>query len=318
MTTLEKPMGGTEILATKLRTKLGSQLDDFNILVTNCYPADLKKDKINVLWQHNNVDDHNMVKMMQYKPLVENIDQFVFVSNYQYEVFKGYFDLPAERCHVLRNATEPFPVIEKPKDKIRLVYTSTPWRGLGILLKSFELLDRDDVELEVYSGVKIYGKEFADENQHKFEPLFAKARSMKNVKYTEYLPNDELKERLKQCHIMAYPSAFAETSCLAAIEAMMAGCKFVGSSFGALPETTGVYGTLVPIDKISQNTKEIDKFIYRYATVLDKEIETFWSDKNQEMLKEQVHHFNKYYSWEYREQEWVDFLDYARKMKAGY
>lgn len=315
MTILEKPMGGTEILSNKLHEKLGSNLDDFNILVTNCYPKDLKKDKINVLWQHNNIDDENMIKMMRYAPLVENIDQFVFVSNYHYEVFKNFFQLPAERCHVLRNATEPFSVVTKSKEKIRLVYTSTPWRGLGILLKSFELLERDDIELEVYSGVKIYGREFAEENQHKFEPLFDKARTMKNVKYTEYLPNAELRERLKDCHIMSYPSAFAETSCLAAIEAMMAGCKFVGSSLGAIPETTGVFGNLVPIDRIDQNTKNMDKFVYRFATALDKEIENYWSNETQEQLHEQIKHFNKYYSWEYRTQEWLEFLNYARGMK---
>jgi glycosyltransferase involved in cell wall biosynthesis len=315
MTLLEKPMGGTEILANRLKAELGEQLDDFNILVTNCYPDNLKKDKINVLWQHNNIDDENMVKMMSYRPLVENIDQFVFVSNYQYEVFKHRFDIPANRCHVLRNATDPIVPTAKSKDKVRLVYTSTPWRGLGILLQSFELLDRTDTELEVYSSVKIYGREFADENQHKFEPLFDKARSMQNVKYTEYLPNAELRQRLQQCHIMSYPSAFAETSCLAAIEAMMAGCKFVGSTYGALPETTGVYGDLVPLELIHQSTPHLNDFVYRYATVLDKAIDNFWTDETQELLQEQTKHYNKYYSWDYRKKEWQDFIAYAKNMK---
>lgn len=314
MQILEKPMGGTEILSNRLKLELGSKLNDFNILVTNCYPDDLKKDKINVLWQHNNVDDMNMVKMMQYKPLVENIDQFVFVSNYQFEVFKNYFDLPVERCHVIRNATDPFPIIEKPKDKIRLVYTSTPWRGLGILLQSFELLDRNDIELEVYSGVKIYGKEFADENQHKFQPLFDKAKSMKNVKYTEYVPNNELRDRLKDCHIMAYPSAFAETSCLAAIESMAAGCKFVGTSFGALPETCGVFGDLIPIERVTHSTIDMNDFVQRYANLLDKNIENYWSKETQELLKEQVQHYNKYYSWNYIKKDWENFLDLSKSM----
>lgn len=313
---LEKPMGGTEIMATKLKALLGNKLDDFNILVTNCYPNDLKKDKINVLWQHNNVDDINMVKMMNYKPLVDNIDQFVFVSNYQYEVFKEHFNLPAARCHVLRNATDKFDVKEKPRDKLRLVYTSTPWRGLGILLHSFEQLNRDDVELEVYSGVKIYGKEFEVEYKKTFEPLFNKARAMKNVKYAEYISNNLLRERLQQCHIMAYPSAFPETSCLAAIEAMMAGCKFVGTSFAALPETTGVFGTLVPIDKITRETNNLDSFIRRYADTLNETIDNYWSEETQELLYEQTKHFNKYYSWDFRLNEWKNFLQYAKKMKA--
>jgi glycosyltransferase involved in cell wall biosynthesis len=311
---MEKPIGGTELQYLKLRDVLGNNLDDFNIMVTYCYPQDIKKDKINVLWQHNNIDDQNMIKMMQYKPLIESIDQFVFVSNYQYEVFKSLFDLPSEKCHVIRNAIDPIVENKKSKDKIKLVYTSTPWRGLGILLKSFEMIERDDVELEVYSGVKIYGKEFADEHQSTFEPLFDKARSMKNVKYVDYLPNHELKEKLKQCHIMSYPSAFAETSCIAAIEAMAAGCKFVGSTLGALPETTAIYGKLVPIEKIT-NTSTLEEFIYRYAVTLDETIDNYWSDETQEMLKEQIKYFNKYYSWDYRKQEWLKFFDYARKMK---
>lgn len=49
MTTLEKPMGGTEILANKVKSLLGSELDDFNLLVTNCYPSDLKKDKLSLI-----------------------------------------------------------------------------------------------------------------------------------------------------------------------------------------------------------------------------------------------------------------------------
>jgi glycosyltransferase involved in cell wall biosynthesis len=309
---MEKPIGGTELQYLKLKSILDSELDDFNIMVTYCVPQDIKKDKINVLWQHNNIDDQNMVKMMQYKPLIENIDHFVFVSNYQYEVFKNYFDLPSHKCHVIRNAIDPIEVNDKSKDKINLVYTSTPWRGLGILLKSFELIDRDDIELQIYSGVKIYGKEFADENQHKFQPLFDKAKSMKNVKYVEYLPNEQLKEKLKQCHIMSYPSAFAETSCIAAIEAMAAGCKFIGTTFGALPETTGVYGDLIPIDIITEK-KNLEEFIYRYASVLDETVENFWSDETQELLTEQVKYFNKYYSWEYRKQEWLKFLEYAKK-----
>lgn len=315
MHVLDKPMGGTEILTNKVRALLGSDLDPFNLLVTNCYPKDLKEDKINVLWQHNNIDDENMVKMMTYKPLIEKIDQFVFISNYQYEIFKTRFDLPAHRCTVLRNATDFVPVHEKPKDKVRLIYTSTPWRGLGILLQAFELLDRDDIELEVYSGLKIYGKEFVEDTGNKFEPLFEKARTMKNVIYTDYAPNDEIKKALKRSHIMAYPSAFPETSCLAAIEAMTAGCQFIGSSLGALPETTGAFSTLVPIEKITQKTSNMNQFIYRYAQVLDKAIDNYWSDETQNLLQEQVYYFNKHYTWNKLEKDWRSFL--TRSLEMG-
>ena len=316
MDKLEKPMGGTEILYNAVSEMLGDELSDFNILLTKFYPDDIRGDKINVMWQHNNLDDQDLIKMMSYKPMMEKIDQYVFVSNYHYEVFKSRFDLPTSRCHVIRNATHRFEDISldnKSKDKIRLVYSSTPWRGLGLLLQSFELLDRNDVELNVYSGVSIYGRDFADNHRHMFEPLFQRAKNMKNVNYHEYLPNKDLREVLKDCHIMAYPSAFPETSCLAAIEAMAAGCKFVGSTLAALPETTGVYGELVPIGRL-QSDENINAFIKRYAEVLDKAIDNYWSDKNQEMLQDQIRHFNRYYSWDYVIDDWRKFLSIARKM----
>ena len=56
-------------------------------------------------------------------------------------------------------------------------------------------------------------------------------------------------EKLKKMHIFAYPSIWPETSCVAAIEAMAAGCETVTTNLGALYETCSPFGTFVNFDR---------------------------------------------------------------------
>lgn len=310
MSEIEKPIGGTELQFLKLKQILQSDLDDFNIMVTYGHPNQIDENRINVLWQHNGLDDENLIKMMKYKPFVEQIDQFIFVSNYQFDMFSRSFDIPSDRCHVIRNAIDPIEYKQKSEDKIKLVYTSTPWRGLGILLEAFDRLNRPDVELDVYSGLKIYGRQFVEETGNIFEPLFDRARSMKGVNYFEYAPNADVIKAVQSCHIMAYPSIFEETSCIAAIESLAAGCNFVGSNLGALLETVNVFGNLVPINRSREN--HIEEFIDRYVVVLEETINNFWTEENQKSLKLQTEYFNHYYSWETRKRDWKKFLIEAK------
>lgn len=307
------PKGGTEILKEQLIAQLPEEsLDGINLIGSICHPSLVKEDKINILWQHLSYDQPN-VRLMQDRKFVDSIDYFIYVSHWQYNKFREIYKIPEYKSFVIKNATHAFDTVEKQKDnKIKLLYTSTPWRGLAVLIKSIEILNktREDFEVDIYSSTKIYGSKFDENEKDKFEALFDKCKNTPNVNYLGYADNDSVRAAVQRAHIYAYPSIFEETSCLAVIEAMSAGCHVVTTNYGALPETCGEFATMIEFDSSGQN------LIERYAETLNSVIDNYKNNLYKDDLEMQIKYYNKNYSWETRIQEWKNFLNYVRKEKT--
>lgn len=307
------PKGGTEILKEQLLAQLPEEsLDGINLIGSICHPSLVKEDKINILWQHLSYDQPN-VRLMQDRKFVDSIDYFIYVSHWQYNRFREIYKIPEYKSFVIKNATHTFDIVEKQKDnKIKLLYTSTPWRGLAVLIKSIEILNktREDFEVDIYSSTKIYGSKFDENEKDKFEVLFDKCKNTPNVNYLGYADNDSVRAAVQRAHIYAYPSIFEETSCLAVIEAMSAGCHVVTTNYGALPETCGEFATMIEFDSSGQN------LIERYAETLNSVIDNYKNNLYKDDLEMQIKYYNKNYSWETRIQEWKNFLNYVRTEKT--
>jgi glycosyltransferase involved in cell wall biosynthesis len=306
------PKGGTEILKEQLLEQLGGIPDNINLIGSICHPQLINKDKINIVWQHLSYDQPN-VQYMQDRKFVDSVDYFVYVSNWQYQQFREKFKIPEYKSIVIKNATYPFKDIVKDNGRTKLIYTSTPWRGLAILVRAVEILNttRDDFSVDIYSSTKIYGSEFEKSEAGKFDTLFEKCKNTKNINYLGYSTNKQIRTALKSAHIYAYPSIFEETSCLGAIEAMAAGCKVVTTNYGALPETCADFATMIEFEPM------IDRLIVRYADTLATVLDNYQANIYKEELEIQKKYYNNYYSWETRVEEWRTFLNHVGQKETN-
>jgi glycosyltransferase involved in cell wall biosynthesis len=279
---------------------------DINLILNNANHDLIEKGKINVLWMQHFVNQKEAINLGS-KDFVDKLDWIVFNSHWNYEKHLYQFKIPENKSIVIRNAIEKIDFKKKTNDKINLIYHTTPWRGLAHLLKIFKNLNLKNVELNVCSSTKIYGEKFDKILGNKFEKIFNECKNAKNVNYFGFLENKKVIDLLKKTHIFSYPNIWTETSCIAAIESMAAGCEVVTTNLGALFETCSPFATFVNFDS---NLNNLEK---KFEKILRNSIENYWSIENQNKLKLQSESINSLYSWETRSHEWKNFFNAIRK-----
>ena len=308
--TFNDSYGGSENQLRSLLMHLPDEsFKDINLILNNANHDLIEKSKINILWMHHFVNQKE-AKNLGSKDFVNKLDWIVFNSNWNFEKYVYQFKIPENKSVVIKNAIEKVDFKEKPKDKINLIYHTTPWRGLVHLLKIFNNLNLENVELNVCSSTIIYGKKFDSVIGKNFEKVFNECKNTKNVNYIGFLENKKIIELLKKMHIFTHPSIWPETSCIAAIESMAAGCEVVTTNLGALYETCSPFGTFVNFDR---NFNNLEK---RFSKILTNSIKNYWTDENQNKLKLQRESINATYSWDVRSVEWKNFFDEARGIKG--
>ena len=301
MATFDKPKGGTELMYDELIRRLPlNYQEEFSIF--NYLPyADFSKPTI--FWNQLSYDQ-GAIQFLQEPEWIDRIDQFVFVSHWQAEKFRQLYGIPGYKTRVFKNACIG---IEKRRPgnrhKIKLCYTSTPWRGLDVLLDAWRILKAQDCELHIFSSCKIYGPEFAESSEAEYQHLYEKCKKLPGVIYRGSIPNDELRKELPEFDILAYPNTFEETSCIAVIDALCAGLRVVTSNLGALPETTEGWARMYPF------LTNPDLHVKEFTQILEQEIEAIRNGSLDQHLQEQAETYSKRWNWDYRETEWIKYLD---------
>jgi glycosyltransferase involved in cell wall biosynthesis len=303
--------GGTELMLRGLESRISPELlSNFYVSRSTADLRLLPNDRTKIYWTHE-VPATFQVDYSEYDSLWLNkwksFDRIVFVSNWQMNEYMKRYDLNWQdwnKLVVLKNAIDPIEDHVKPTDKIRLIYTSNPARGLNILYEVFDRLSKkyDGIELEVFSSAKVYGK---DEEDLQFKDLFDKLKNHKQVVYHAGASNAEVREALKRSHIFAYPSTYGETSCISLIEAMSAGLLCVHPNQCALFETSGGMTNMYHYEP--DFNKHADVF---YAQ-LDAAIQQYQRG-DIDHLATQKQYTNFAYSWKNRIPQWETFLTKLR------
>jgi glycosyltransferase involved in cell wall biosynthesis len=293
--------GGTELMQERLHSSLPKELlDQFQIIPSRI--RELDPDKKKVLWLHDLPNDPESQHLAD-ATLRKRFDKIVCVSDWQMQLYNLISAVPYSECIVIKNAIHPIPIEKKEFDgTVRLIYHTTPHRGLEILVPVFEELCKmhDDIHLDVYSSFKIYGWE---ERDRQFQELFDRCKSNEKITYHGSVSNEEIREALVKSHIFAYPSIWPETSCLAAIEAFSAKNIVVCPNYAALPETSAGFAMMYPY------TENKNHHAVQFAHTLNNAINSIKENKNLETyLDFQKQYFDYFYGWEKRKLEWQNLL----------
>lgn len=219
-----------------------SEVRQFDVFVAWRNPATiaLLDGKQRYIWCHDVVDPNDWVP-----EVVSQIDAAIVLSKCQRD--KASF-LPDEKVWISSNGLDSSWFRELKNDPQRLIYASSPDRGLIHLLDAWPEIRAayPNAALEVYYGFTSY-----------FREAMAKSESLRKV-YEETLrkidqpgitvprngaPGDwlvdqrQLSEAFHRSGIWAYPSTFPEISCITAMQAQTSGAIPVCSGYWALSET---------------------------------------------------------------------------------
>jgi len=299
--TYEGAMGGTELMNKALYERVDNDLlDEFYIIKSRVRWTDPKKK--NILWLHDTWDDPESQHLRDAEKR-QRFAKLVFVSNYQFQTYHLAHGVPYRESIVLKNAIDPIKLDgKKDTDVVRLIYHTTPHRGLQILIPAFEEIAKlmgDKVHLDIYSSFEAYGWK---ERDKPYEDLFERARNHPNMTYHGYKPNDVVREALKEAHIFAYPNIWPETSCISALEAMSAGCAIVHPNYAALPETTANFGISYQFDE--DMNAHANVFVNQlYGTIQD-----IYTENMNRRLVFAKNWVDNFYNWDLRAAEWTNLL----------
>lgn len=222
--------------------------------------------------------------------VIKRLDSLLGVSMQQVKLLCEYSGYPVSKTWVLRNGIHlPFFEGEEVRNPKRLIYSSTPERGLKNMPAIFKTLKQKhpDLELHVFSSMDRYSTSWTPN----YDPTKDVIKRWDNpgIQYPEVsqimkdlssLPGcfmygsilqKQLAREFMKSAILTYPSNFNESSCITAMEAMMAGCPVVTTDMGALRETIGEAGIL--IQEVPDSQAYHEKFVNAVDMLLTDQAE---------------------------------------------
>lgn len=200
------------------------------------------------VWMHDM--GHNSVWTPEILALT---DKVLFLSRWQRSLHPA---VPEEKVFYTRNGVDlAAHLYDGREKKKRLFFCSSPDRGWQTTIRLFLASDlpKQGWELHMFYGFGATWRKWANDAEyghiveqdrsrryHEYEDE-CKAMCQGPVKYRGRVGWRQMAEEMKESAAWLYPTRFGEISCVAAMEAMAAGCWCVATDSAALKETLAGY-----------------------------------------------------------------------------
>lgn len=264
-----------------------------------------------IFWLHN--APNSVVTEMVTRPEVARATTVVCVSHWQAAGMAARLRLPSDILRVVPNCIAPqflglFPdgvPILAGKVPSSLAYTSNPVRGLTFVPDLFGMVRQvvPAASLRVFGNFYASPNLFTPEMMAEHGKLLARLCRTDGVSVEKNQGKDALAQALKATVGLFYPTVFEETCCIAALEAMAAGCLVISTQAGALPETASRFSELVPLGNGGFSALAFAREAVRQMLRALEEPACV-----EALLREQVDHVNRHYSPQARARDWERVL----------
>ncbi len=255
-----------------------------------------------------------------------SLDHLAYVSEYHRRQWEALQPELKALGWVTRNGYDPAHVPDPLPAKVphRIIHISRPERGLGPLLDMWPRLKArcPEAELQVcrYSSMYDQGPgSWSDVCASWDAQLEAVHQDVGGITYLGELSKPALYRAIAEAAVMWYPgvSTFAETSCIAAIEAQACGTPFVGSYRGALPETVpGGYLVRGALEKDEDAQERCIEAVVRVLEACQSRHPQYaaWQDEGRAHVRAYTY-ATLAEQWERQVQEW--FVERSTTHRAG-
>ncbi len=282
-----------------------------NTPVAAPFLRELNPNALLVFWNHL-APDHELVLQLNNPLIRQSLGCMVYVSEWQKAETEKRYGVIVSSSIIGNGLTPSFENMFASATELRQVkqnraaYTTTPFRGLHLLLPAMDDME-PKMPLDIYSSMRVY--QIAEEKDW-YADLYQEAKARDYAHYHTPVSQSVLPERLKPVAFLTYPCIYGETFCNVALEAMAAGMKVIATDFSALPSTTMGFADLVPI-----GDNKADAFIAAFRQAIVRNVGEFQSDPVlwAEKMFDQVQAVNRACTWARRAEAWEGILGSERR-----
>jgi glycosyltransferase involved in cell wall biosynthesis len=241
---------------------------------------------------------------------LDRIDKYLCLSHRHAKFVSDHHGIPMDKILVTSNGLDlnRFSDRSIKRDPYKLIYSSSPDRGLERLLDFFPELD-DRATLHVYYGFENFkDQDYVSRVKNRMESFNKGGK--KRIFYHGRIGQEQLAKEFMSSSIWAYPTWFEETFCITALEAMAGGAVTLSSHYWGLIDTVKDGGILIDLKDNRNsvfNPDYTEKWIFECNRLLsDLKYQEEWRNKGFERVKkfswsavaEQWHHLFQKGEWE--------------------